>query len=226
MINCPNPLTAQKCGEECPIEDICRQHGYHVSVCTKSDSCCVWSGNAGCQVRKFCENMKIPCPCTYICPDMIRAVGRGGHCYDKCSTNHDCRTIGSKSHKVCCKNECGAHECTEAVPTNLVCPVLFDNHGDNGDGESSSSSSASCRRECTTVDECRNGQICCRTGLCTYKCVYGVEPSLVPVCPSDLSFPSCESMCKSHDECSGNGQLCCTDGCGTRCVNGIYPITP
>ena len=246
MTNHSNLSIAQlRCGEECTVAEICQQSSHYMSACMRAHDCCEWLGSIGCRARVQCEEIKIPCPCTYKCPRSFRQrrqqrrLGEGEEetrtttttkaggpkCYphDKCKTNIDCG--GIQSPKICCRNECGGHECIDGEPSKLVCPTPFGIVG------------STCRDYCNSNDSCRNGQICCLTDLCTFKCVYGVTPYTVLVCPLDddhnnllssssSSFPSsCDYMCNSHDDCNGENKLCCSGrDCGTQCVDGIYPI--
>ena len=102
------------------------------------------------------------------CPAIVRGGAQGGHCYDTCKTNRDCIGVGVKGRtQICCQNECGGHVCAEGVPSDLICPPPVE----------SGMESSPCREGCISNDECRNGQMCCLTDLCTFKCVYGVHPT-------------------------------------------------
>ena len=174
MMNHPHPSDAQLCGQKCFVIDICRRNSGHINSCTMAHECCEWIGDnhhhnnssssIGCQARSYCKYVELPCPCHLVCPKVIRGGGVGGPCYDKCNANRDC--VGGNKPQICCRNECGGHECMDGVPSDRVCPRI--NNNDR------SSSSSSCRDDCNSNEDCRNGQICCLTGRCTFKCLYGV----------------------------------------------------
>ena len=192
----------QNCGEQCSISDICFQSNRNVLTCQSAHDCCEWrvgdchpkanTVNSNCHL-----DLQVSCPCTLTCPLMVRAGG-AGPCHDKCRSNGDCARdqVDGMRHELCCRNECGGHECATGVVSNLVCPQdspLFDG---SGDGNIPYQSLPPCQEECSTTDDCRNGQICCLfvTGqdesnnnnddistlsqavTCTRKCVYGIPP--------------------------------------------------
>lgn len=72
-------------------------------------------------------------------------------------------------------------------------------------------------RNCDTVDDCGDGQICCDIG-CSRRCmrppVYD-ERCPLPVAP--VSDITCEMECASNSDCESD-RMCCGLYCGSQCT--------
>ncbi|XP_071788249.1 uncharacterized protein [Asterias amurensis] len=240
-----------------PIQPVCPI----LSVPAESGGICVEEcdeNNDQCEGGQKCCSNGCGHVCVHGCPPVLCRM----HCEHGWATDN-------RGCEICeCKQLDGSSttELAEGTPTcSPVMCLIFCQHGfvkDNNGCDMcqckpapeltcpTASGVGICSEECSSDNECNNGELCCSNGcghscrqgcapvVCRMYCRYGwdkdeqgcevckcKQPDLQCPAPQEETFGICADSCTPDTQC-GRGQKCCPNGCGgNQCMPACPPLS-